>query len=223
MSAETDSFQIRQENVAFCYFKPALFFQQVQNWHIADSGLEFKMDISTGINQARFMTDGIDLELWPADRKNQAIETAEKIVSDAQGRGDSAALSRRLFESSTWGDHESLQYLLRSCYVTEETAVPAFTEACHKGFCTCVAVFLKAGMSPTKRIQESTGKNAFHIACQNGHEECAMLLLEAMESREDALLLTDSGETGFQLLRNNDMCGIARRLDNILVTKFDSL
>ena len=31
-----------------CYFRPALFWQTLQPWHIADGGLEFRMNVTTG-------------------------------------------------------------------------------------------------------------------------------------------------------------------------------
>ena len=36
------------------YFRPALFYQEVREFHIVDSGLEFKMDFETNVNHARF-------------------------------------------------------------------------------------------------------------------------------------------------------------------------
>ena len=36
------------------YFRPSLFYQEVREFHIVDSGLEFKMDFETDVNHARF-------------------------------------------------------------------------------------------------------------------------------------------------------------------------
>jgi hypothetical protein len=204
-----------------CFFKPALFYQQMQSWHIADAALEFKMDMATGINQARFPSAGIDLESGPEDRLQQAINEATKVVEVGRGYHDALIVAEKLRDTCTWGDDDFLRYLIRSCYVTEDVALPALGEACGRGFRNCVVVLLEAGVSGTKAIPNtSLCKNALHIACENGQEACAMEIVDAMISSTQMDERTSNGLTALEILKNSDLNGMARRLEKHAQLKF---
>lgn len=197
----------------WCYFRPALFYQPIQSWHIADSGLEFDLNMTTGINRGRFSTS-TRLEDGDPARLEKSIADATKIVPDEQGRGDAAAVMRRITNAATWGDSDQLAYLLRACYVTQSSALPALAEATFRGFDHCVRILLDAGVSPSApNPTNASGKNALHVACEHGQEACAALLISAMTSPEEVYKVTSSGESAFDFLRKNDLNGMARRLD----------
>ena len=203
---------IYQQDQTFCCFKPALFFQEVKSWQAIDSALEIKMDMASGKNFAQFPGSELSEERLLISKAN-----ALKVVSESEPRSlaDAAILSRRLFDASTWGDSESIEHILRTSYVTEAVAYPAFLEAARRGFADCVKVFLSADVSPNL-----TPNTALHEACAFGQEECAMLIIAATTSKSDALPRNKNGDTPLDILRTNEMNGIARRLDAAISAKF---
>jgi hypothetical protein len=211
----------------YCDFRPQLFFQEIQTWHLAGSALEFKMNISTGVNQGRFANDA-NLEAPGSEEAlASAVKNATTIVTSSVSCDNEGEVSKRLINAVTWQDFNQVGYILRSCYVTANAASPALAEACARGYTDCVRILLEAGLSPTDYIspqpcdgqqQQNNSifqKNALHIACENGHEECAVLLILAMNDVADILIKTvPSGLTAFDILRQQDMVGIAKRLEN---------
>jgi hypothetical protein len=196
-----------------CYFRPALFWQTVQSWHVADIGLEFKVNLSTGVNQCRF-PNTLNIEENEC-MLSEAKATATRLVRRVEGREDAAALSKRLRDAATWGDADLLTTLLRSCYVTQDVALPALAEASARGLAPIVDILIAAGVDAGEVIPE-LGKNAFHIACEAGQELVATSLLRSMQSLADVERRTAArigAKTGFELLRLNDLGGIARRLE----------
>lgn len=204
----------------YCDFRPQLFFQEVQTWHLAGSALEFKMNFETGVNQARFANSEVDLEAAGSEEKLRvAIQNATAVVNMSQSEGDEAEVTKRLVNAVTWQNTLQIRYILRSCYVTQEAALAALAEASSNGLEECVRLLLSAGASPSCCPRPlplplpSLQRNALHIACERGHEACAVLLIDAMQSREDIYLQTSpAGMTAFDLLRQQDLCGMARRL-----------
>ena len=200
-----------------CYFRAQLFYQVVQPWHIADAGLEFDMNITTGVNKARFPNElGLDAP-GNEDRLQEAIVAGTKVVPPQSARGDSAAIQKRLESAVTWGKEEEVGYLIRACYATENDALSALAEASSRGFDTCVTVLLRAGVSGSTPVpNSSTSKNALHMACENGQEECAKLIISSCASEEEVYRPCSIGEqeiTCFELLRRADLNGMARRLE----------
>ena len=87
------------------YFRPALFWQQVQPWHIADAGLEFRMNFATQKNEARFPS-GVEFEPG-TDRIMALRQEACRLVPDSDARDDSVALEKRLCDAATWGQDDN--------------------------------------------------------------------------------------------------------------------
>lgn len=200
-----------------CFFRAQLFYQVVQPWHIADAGLEFDMNITTGINKARF-PNKLEIDAPGNEaRLQEAIAAGTKVVPPESGRGDSAAIQKRLESAVTWGKEEELGYLIRACHVTENDALAALAEASSRGFETCVGVLLGAGVSGSTPVpNSSTSKNALHMACENGQEECAKLLISSCASEEEVYrpcTIGDQEITCFELLRRADLNSMARRLE----------
>ena len=71
------------------YFRPSLFYQEVREFHIVDSGLEFKMDFETNVNHARF-PNTVKIE-ENSSRLQQMKEKACTIVGMEQQRGSGTA------------------------------------------------------------------------------------------------------------------------------------
>mmetsp|Transcript_11474 Transcript_11474/g.18718 ORF Transcript_11474/g.18718 Transcript_11474/m.18718 type:complete len:254 (+) Transcript_11474:18-779(+) len=207
----------------YCDFRPQLFYQEVQTWHLAGSALEFKINMTSGINQARFAND-LDLEdPGSEDALASAIRNATVLVKDTESH-DEGEVSKRLMNAVTWQDSAQVEYILRSCYVTLEAASPALAEASSRGFSECVSVLLNAGASPSdyllplsyspQQCNTSMQKNALHFACEGGHEDCAMLLISSMHSEEEVYKKSNpSALTAFDMLRKQDLNAIARRLE----------
>lgn len=209
-----------------CDFRPQLFYQPVQVWHLAGSSLEFKINLTTGINQARFANDA-DLE---APGSEEALESAMRNAvtlvktSESDGEEGEGEVKVRLVNAVTWQDPMQVKYILQSCYVTHHIALPALAEACSRGLEECVQILLQAGTSAScyyslQQQQQGGGdsglqKNALHVACENGHESCARMLINSMQSREEVYLKTKpAGLTAFDILRQQDLSGMARRLE----------
>ncbi len=114
-----------------------------------------------------------------------------------------------------------LEYIIQSCYVTEPAAIPALEEASSLGLEGIVSVLLKAGVSPTNVLpSNATRKNSFMLACENGQEACATMLLKAMKGSGEAYLRNLNGLTAFDILKSNDMNGMARRLEALHKAQF---
>jgi hypothetical protein len=204
----------------YCDFRPQLFYQDLQTWHLAGSALEFRMNFSTGINQARFANDA-DIEAPGSEEAlRSAMRNATTLVNSAQSDEDENEVTIRLSNAVTWQDTDQVEYILRSCYVTHQAVLPALAEACTRGLEGIVHTLLLAGASasaflPSQSQQQGAiQKNALHVACENGHEACAVLLIENMHSREEIYLKpVFSDLTAFDILRRQDLGGMARRLE----------
>ena len=73
------------------FFRPALVFQTMLDVHVADAGLEFSVDMSTGQNRARFISDA---SVQDGSARWQGIMDAQlALVAAAEARDDSEAVS----------------------------------------------------------------------------------------------------------------------------------
>jgi hypothetical protein len=206
-----------------CVFRPQIFYQEVSSWHICEASLDFKMNITTGINRAKFITD-IELEEGPDERYNEAILNATKCVSSDLAKSDASLVTKKLVAATTWGDNENLGYILRSCYCSIESCIPSLLEASKRGFALCVRTLLDAGV-PAASSDSQWNKTALHAACEAGQEEIASLLISRMTSISEVYIKCGFGETdrfsAFDILRGNDMSGIAKRLEAKAFSLFD--
>ena len=122
----------------------------------------------------------------------------------------------------TWGKENDVREIIRTCYVTKDVAVPALHEACRFGFLNIVKLLVSA-KTPACTHGAQSGKNALHIACEQGHEEIAKFLISnGFSSRDDVMAKTNvaDGLTPFQILRQNDMGMMAKRLESLLDQTF---
>ena len=201
-----------------CYFRPALYFQTIEDWQCADAGLEFKMNFTTQRNEGKFPSDvslsGISLE------KAKAAQL--QWVSESSARPDTTNLSQRLRNAATWNKPEDLEHLIRTCYVPKTLAVPCLVEAAKRNFVAIVTLLVKAGASPSA-IDAASGKNALHVACQEGQEDVCRILIESMATSEDMYTETAEGHTCFDLARANDLGFMARRLERLAKERFESM
>jgi hypothetical protein len=198
-----------------CYFRAALYYQPLRPWHVLDAGLQIRLDVSSGLNYAKFPSE-IDLEGGDESRLDNARAMHFRFVSDDQAKPDASIVELRVMNVTSWGDANELEYIIRTCYVTASIGTNALIEACSRGLDKCAEVLLRAGASPTQTSHyrsPTSLKSAFHYACENGHEACARLLISHMNTLDECYLPSVSGATGFDLLRKNDLGGMARRLE----------
>ena len=205
-------------------FRPQLFWQEVRPFHqIKYAGLDIKMNFSTGVNQARFVST-VNIEDGSPEAQARVLSGATTIVPKESriDRRDEDKVSTMITAAATWGKEEEIEYMLRSCYVTEDAALPALSEAAFRGFENCLRVLIKAGVSAWKCSPSSLSseKNALHVACESGNEKIAKILIDSMPSREKVELVDGNGNTAFDLLRRNDLEGMARRLETFTTEKF---
>jgi GNAT superfamily N-acetyltransferase len=205
--------------VAKIYFRPALFWQRVRPWHVADAGLEFRMNFSTRVNEARFPCS----IKMPEARLAALRKEAARIVPDGEGRGDGAALEKRLCDAATWGG--DVAELLRTCYVTRAVAVAALVEAAARGQLGAVRALLAAAGDSRKlafELHPKYGKNALHAAAERGEEEVLAALVRCAGDAADVYGVREAagGLTALGLLRARDMSGIARRVGALVRRMF---
>mmetsp|Transcript_18901 Transcript_18901/g.44299 ORF Transcript_18901/g.44299 Transcript_18901/m.44299 type:complete len:257 (-) Transcript_18901:105-875(-) len=190
-------------------FRAQLFWQQLLPEHVAQAGLDFRLGITEngtdGNNYARLQS-GEDI----AEDSPYALSTA--VVVD-EGANDEAAVSKLLRQRATWGDASQIRKLLSSCYCTKQSTIGALTEAAFRGHKDVVEVLLNAG-APIDGVQH--GKTALHIACEEGHEDIARMLIERCGSRETALMTTPGGLSALDLARQSDLGGVARRMQALI-------
>jgi hypothetical protein len=173
------------------------------------------MNITSGINQARFMTS-VSIDDGPEERLRDAIKNATKCVSAAETKEDISLVSTKLAAAATWGDKDQIGYILRSCYCSAEAALPALAEASSRGFEECVHILLAAGVSASS-VESTSNKNALHVACEAGQESVASILISSMKSLDEVYAPLEVGPdkrlTAFDLLRQNDLNSMAKRLE----------
>jgi ankyrin repeat protein len=180
---------------------------------VLDAGLQIKLDVSSGINYAKFPSK-VDLENGNETRLDNARVIHFRLISDDQAKPDASFVALRLMNATTWGDTEELEYIIRTCYVPASAGASALIEACSRGLEECAEVLLRAGASPSCSSRGMASlKSAFHYACENGNEACAKILISHMTSIDECYVLNASGATGFDVLRSIDLCGMARRLE----------
>ena len=195
-----------------CEFRPAWFYQRVSAWHVCDAGLEFKLDFGSDDNLARLCTRGPGL-VEPAGLAERAAlrRTRARVVEVEDERGDAAAVAERIRSAAEGNNAMGVEYTIRTCFASARMCAPALMVAAKNGYFDVARVLLDAGIPPDVLLPERRGKRPLHIACEQGHESVARVLIEALPSAADDM--DDSGFTPIELARRNDMGGVARRLD----------
>ena len=215
--AEEDSFTIKRYyggplGPEQFYFKACLIHMPLQKEHVADGGLEFRINMETGKNTARAPVQ-FDVEPGSA-RHAEIMERQLRVIDDADERvnqGDGESVRRRIAAAAAWGDVELLGTLLRTCYVSQSTAdAVLFEVASTGGGADVVELLLRAGASGAAPLAK--GRTALHAAMNSGHEECAAAIVAASPSRAATAKQDDAGQSAVDLARANDFGGVARRI-----------
>ena len=184
------------------FFKPCLVYQKLLDEHVVDAGLELRVDMTTGLKEARF-NGGINIT--DEDRVRSILDRQLKCIDDNDEyarMGDGPTVARRLAAAASWGDAALTTHILRTCYVTVGQASEVlYAVAGQGGSPDVVDVLLRAG----DELRPFDGRTALHAALANGHEEVAAVLVD--------MATPDVVTTALQLARANDFGPIARRIE----------
>jgi len=184
------------------FFKPCLVYQKLLDEHVVDAGLELRVDMTTGLKEARF-NGGINIT--DEDRVRSILDRQLKCIDDNDEyarMGDGPTVARRLAAAASWGDASLTTHILRTCYVTVGHASEVlYAVAGQGGSPEVVDVLLRAGAE----LRPFDGRTALHAALANGHEEVAAALVD--------MAAPDVVTTALQLARANDFGPIARRIE----------
>ena len=184
------------------FFKPCLVYQRLLDEHVVDAGLELRVDMTTGLKEARF-NGGINIT--DEDRVRSILDRQLKCIDDNDEyarMGDGPTVARRLAAAASWGDVALTTWILQTCYVTVGQASEVlYAVAGQGGSPDVVDVLLRAGAV----LRTFDGRTALHAALGNGHEEVATALVAAASP--------DVVTTALQLARANDFGPIARRIE----------
>ena len=184
------------------FFKPCLVYQKLLDEHVVDAGLELRVDMTTGLKEARF-NGGINIT--DEDRVRSILDRQLKCIDDNDEyarMGDGPTVARRLAAAASWGDAALTTHILRTCYVTVGQASEVlYAVAGQGGSPGVVDVLLRAGAE----LRSFDGLTALHAALGNGHEEIAAALVSAATP--------DVVATAVDLARANDFGPIARRIE----------
>ena len=184
------------------FFKPCLVYQKLLDEHVVDAGLELRVDMTTGLKEARF-NGGINIT--DEDRVRSILDRQLKCIDDNDEyarMGDGPTVARRLAAAASWGDAALTTHILRTCYVTVGQASEVlYAVAGQGGSPGVVELLLRAGAE----LREFDGRTALHAALSNGHEEVAAALVD--------IATPDVVATALQLARANDFGPIARRIE----------
>ena len=184
------------------FFKPCLIYQRLLDEHVVDAGLELRVDMTSGLKEARF-NGGINIT--DEDRVRSILDRQLRCISDDDEHarlGDGPTVARRLAAAASWGDASLTAHILRTCYVTVGQASEVlYAVAGQGGSPDVVELLLRAGAE----LRPFDGRTALHAALGNGHEEVATALV--------AFATPDVVSTALQLARANDFGPIARRIE----------
>ena len=185
------------------FFKPCLVYQKLLDEHVVDAGLELRVDMTTGLKEARF-NGGINIT--DDNRVRSILDRQLKCIADDDEyarMGDGPTVARRLAAAASWSDAALTAHILRTCYVTVSQASEVlYAVAGQGGDPDVVDVLLRAGAELRPFDQ---GRTALHAALGNGHEEVAAALVAAASP--------DVVTTALQLAWANDFGPIARRIE----------
>ena len=187
------------------FFKPCLVYQKLLDEHVVDAGLELRVDMTTGLKEARF-NGGINIT--DDNRVRSILDRQLKCIADDDEyarMGDGPTVARRLAAAASWGDAALTTHILRTCYVTVGQASEVlYAVAGQGGSPDVVDVLLRAGAE----LRPFDGRTALHAALGNGHEDVAAVLVD--------MATPDVVTTALQLARANDFGPIARRIEALI-------
>ena len=187
-------------------FRPQLFWMEVLPEQAASSQLQFHLDFDSGRNLARLPSDRVY-----APDGALAFSVARCVPDVDVDPDESEACARALREAATHaGGATPLRHLLSSCYCSRAVLAPALCEAARHGHVETAAMLLQAGADPSAQPQ---GKSALHIACEEGQEDVARVLLAANPAALTGAIDAVHGRTPLALARERDLISMARRLE----------
>ena len=186
------------------FFKPCLVYQRLLDEHVVDAGLELRVDMTTGLKEARYNA-GVNIS-DDSDRARSILDRQLRCIADDDEHsrlGDGPTVARRLAAAASWGDVALTTWILQTCYVTVGQASEVlYAVARQGGSPDVVDVLLRAG---AELREFDNGRTALHAALSNGHEEVAAALVDTATP--------DVVSTALQLARANDFGPIARRIE----------
>ena len=86
------------------FFKPCLVYQKLLDEHVVDAGLELRVDMTTGLKEARF-NGGLNIS-DDSDRARSILARQLKCIDDNDEHarlGDGPTVARRLAAAASWG------------------------------------------------------------------------------------------------------------------------
>ena len=129
------------------FFKPCLVYQKLLDEHVVDAGLELRVDMTTGLKEARF-NGGLNIS-DDSDRARSILDRQLRCISDDDEHarlGDGPTVARRLAAAASWGDVALTTWILQTCYVTVGQASEVlYAVAGQGGSPDVVEVLLRAG------------------------------------------------------------------------------
>jgi len=194
------------------HFRPQIFWQELREEHVAQAYLEFKLGMGDegegSKNFARLRSEDGEV---PVDGP-YALSTAKCVPTELD---DAETVSRLLRDAATWGDPLRCRKVLSSCYCTPASASAALCEAAYRGHMEVLEELLQANADINGKVH---GKTALHMACEQGHEKAAELLIRHTPTRQLVYTLNMAGQSPFEVARAQDMCGMAGRLEKMADT-----
>lgn len=185
------------------FFKPCLVYQRLLDEHVVDAGLELRIDMTSGLKEARF-NGGFNIS-DDLDRTRSILARQLRCIADADEHarlGDGPTVARRLAAAASWGDVALTTHILQTCYVTVGQASEVlYAVAGQGGSPDVIDVLLRAGAE----LRPFDGRTALHAALGSGHEKISAALL--------AVASPEVVATAVELARANDFGPIARRIE----------
>ena len=203
------------------YFRPSLLWEVCLDDHVLPAGIEMRVDLAAGKNHARFAPpDGAQLQhAYEGSSRHAAISQQQtRTVSSEQQ--DAPAVKTKLLAACTWGDPDAARHLIRTCFVSSRIASEALVETAQHGNMCIAAALIDAGADADQSVDQLDSKTALHIACQHAHEALAAYLISRMSQQGIHKRTRTSSCTAFDLLRQSDLGGVARRLEALASGRF---
>lgn len=191
-------------------FRGQVFWQQLLPEHVAPTQLEFR--IGMGDDPRNFARIPHDTKGSPEQLPIDHPQLIAAAVCYPSGREDEGEVAKVIRSAADWGDHLKLRRLLASCFVTVNACRGALCSAAFGGHEAAVSELLRAKASPVSD-DGAAAKTALHLACEQGHEGVARLLLEA---KADLSLVDATGRTPCELAREQDLGMMAKRLEKLV-------
>jgi hypothetical protein len=200
------------------FFRPQFFWQEVLPEHVLDvpwleKGKLVDDEKRTFAREQNATFPALGDTLTQVNASELLADNDPKIIAAAvcvdEAREDEASVAKIVRSVCTWGDLAKLRRLLTSAFVPPRACDGAMCEAARLGHREVVEDLLRAGASAVA-CDKGTAKTALHFACMQGHEDLAMLLVDA---KGDLLAKDVAGMTPCQLAREQDFGMMAKRLE----------